>query len=141
LKFCRFMCRHSIIQDGQKNSFFDNGITSPFQVYSTNFEVMPMLMLMGSEMALKINKKENNSIFGLPVCLILHLSSPSIVPPIITTGTVVIIIIIIIIIIGIPIGNGNGNNDTACSRRRRRSRSDYDIITSKKNNNNDDDDD
>jgi len=39
-----------------------------------------MPMLMGSEMALKINrKKENNSIFGLPVCLILHLSSP--LPP------------------------------------------------------------
>ena len=37
-----------------------------------------MPMLMGSKMALKTSEMENNSIFwGVPVCLILHLSSPS----------------------------------------------------------------
>ena len=46
--------------------------TPSSQVYSTIFEVMPMLM--GSEMALKTIEMENND--G-PVCLILHLSSPS----------------------------------------------------------------
>jgi hypothetical protein len=51
------------------------------------------------------------------------LSSPSIVPPIIKTGTVVVVIDI-----DIPIGNGNGN--TACSRRRSRSRSRSDVTIS-----------
>ena len=51
------MCRYSI-QDGQKISFFDNGIISLPGLLNM-FEVMPMLI--GSELALKAD--ENGEIF------------------------------------------------------------------------------
>jgi hypothetical protein len=58
------MCRHSldrsIIQDGQKISFFNNGIISLPGLLNM-FEVMPMLM--GDEMALKADENGENCSF------------------------------------------------------------------------------
>jgi hypothetical protein len=73
-----------------KKKSLDNGITHLFLGLLNNIEVMPMLM--GSEMALKTNEMENNSIFGVPVCLILHLSFPSFLQSF--HGTVVAVVIV-----------------------------------------------